>query len=95
MNLARDKKSLHVLWGNNGNKDEILMKTSVHSLGVLLDSGLLLDGQVEGIARSTYEDLWLMHQLCLSLPGLEKYCLSYPCSGYLQVQLLQGTLSTW
>lgn len=44
---------------------------SVCSLGVFVELGLLLDGQVAAVARSTYCQLWLVHPAA-SLPELEE-----------------------
>lgn len=35
----------------------------MHSLGVLLDLQLILDGQVTALAKVAFAQLWLMHQL--------------------------------
>lgn len=44
-------------------------KASPHSLGGLMDPGLLLDSQVGAVARSAYYNLHLGRQLC---PVLDK-----------------------
>lgn len=38
-------------------------KASVHSLGVLLDPGLLMEDHVADVAMSAWCQLWLVHQL--------------------------------
>ncbi|KAF7252470.1 putative RNA-directed DNA polymerase from transposon BS [Varanus komodoensis] len=49
------------------------LKDKVRSLGVLLDPELLLEAQVTVAARSTFFQLWLIHQL---RPYLENNCLA-------------------
>ncbi|KAF7239466.1 putative RNA-directed DNA polymerase from transposon BS [Varanus komodoensis] len=55
----------------NPDKTEVLDK--VHGLGVLLDPQLSLEAQVTAVARSTFFQLQLIHQLC---PYLENDCLA-------------------
>lgn len=58
----------------------ITLKTSVHSLGVLLDLGLLHDVQVVTVAKSTYRQHQLVPQLC---SFLDKDLILVTCLSYL------------
>lgn len=66
----------------------ITPKASVYSWGVILDLGLLLDNQMMAIAKCTYHQFRLVHQL---LPFLDKKDLTLSHS-WLQAQLQQCAL---